>query len=289
MKKKLKALKIKIKLIAGAIVLIILLILSTATMIEYDFFTSNKKKVVPEENYVSNNIPYANDYIYVVNKNIRDGNGYVTLSRILYFLLADRNLTYDEIYTDNLDKVRKQEKPISEVCAMEKYRKYSVCNKNAIKDSGQRDSYSAKPFSKPINFTSMNVSSFFMQNRSIGITKVHKAWDFASPSKTPVYAVCNGKIKSVTFPYSNNFSNFSDTQGGNRIFLECTYNKTTYIVWYMHLYPNSYTVKVGEQVTKGKVIAGVGTTGYSTGDHLHYQVNVNGVAVDGLDLVNFNE
>ena len=258
-------------------------------MIEYDFFTTNKKKVVPEENYVSNNRPYANDYISVVNKNIRDGNGYVTLSRILYFLMADRSLSYDEIYTDNLDKVRKQEKPISEVCAMEKYKKYSVCNDNAIKDSGQRDSYSTKPFSKPINFTSMNVSSFFKQNRSVGVTKTHQAWDFASPSKTPVYAVCNGKVKTISFPYSQNFANFSDKQGGNKIIIECSYNNKTYLVTYMHLYPNSYTVKVGEQVTKGKVLAGVGTTGYSTGNHLHYQVNVNGVAVDGLDLVNFNE
>lgn len=267
----------------------LLLILSTATMIEYDFFSSNTKKVVPEENYVSNNRPYANDYISVVNKNIRDGNGYVTLSRILYFLMADRSLSYDEIYTDNLDKERKQEKPISEVCNMEKYKKYSVCNKSARDDSGQRDSYSAKPFSKPINFTSMNVSSFFKQNRSVGVTKVHQAWDLAAPEKTSVYAVCNGKIKTIAFPYLKNIGNYSDKQGGNRIVLECVYDNKTYLITYMHLYPNSYTVKVGENVTKGKVLAGVGTTGYSTGNHLHYQVNVNGVAIDGLDLINFNE
>ena len=50
--------------------------------------------------------------------------------------------------------------------------------------------------------------------------------------------------------------------------------------------------QAAEQGTKNvaiPVLAGVGTTGYSTGNHLHYQVNVNGVAVDGLDLINFNE
>lgn len=258
-------------------------------MIEYDFFTNNTKKVVPEENYVSNNKPYANDYISVVNKNIRDGNGYVTLSRVLYFLMADRSLSYDEIYTDNLDKERKQEKPISEVCNMEKYKKYSVCNKGAIEDSGQRDSYSDKPFSKPINFTSMNVSSFFKQNRSVGVTKVHQAWDFQAMAKTPVYAVCDGTITTVTFPYLNNVKNYFDKQGGNKIKLNCIYDNKTYVITYMHLYPNSYTVKVGENVSKGKMLAGVGTTGYSTGNHLHYQVNVNGIAIDGLDLINFNE
>lgn len=59
------------------------------------------------------------------------------------------------------------------------------------------------------------------------------------------------------------------------------------LVFYMHLYPNSYLVKKGQNVSKGDLIAGVGTTGMSTGNHLHFQVNLNGKEIDGMKLINF--
>ncbi len=267
--------------------LIIIFLFLTPVMMLLDLFEENGTKVSIDESYVSNNYPYANDYISVLNKNIRDGNGYVTLSRVVYFLSENKNLTYDEIYTDNLNLDKKQEKPISEVCSMEKYKNYKVCNSLAIKDSNQTDFYTEKPFGKPLNFTSMNVSSFFMQNRSIGVSKVHKAWDFSAPAKTPVYSVCDGVIETVTFPYDKNVKNMLDKNGGNRIKLKCTYNNQVYYVYYMHLYPNSYMVSKGQAVSKGDVLAGVGTTGMSTGNHLHFQVNLNGKEIDGMKLVDF--
>ena len=48
-------------------------------------------------------------------------------------------------------------------------------------------------------------------------------------------------------------------------------------------------VKVGDSVTAGQEIAGVGTTGYSTGPHLHYQVMFNGENVDGMSLIDFSD
>ena len=56
------------------------------------------------DDYVENNGKYATRYLQVVNKHIKKGDGYVSLSRIIYFYNANDKLTFDEIYEDNLDK-----------------------------------------------------------------------------------------------------------------------------------------------------------------------------------------
>lgn len=55
------------------------------------------------------------------------------------------------------------------------------------------------------------------------------------------------------------------------------------------MYPSSAKVKEGEQVRAGDELAGVGTTGYSTGPHLHYQVMYDGNNVDGMSLIDFSD
>lgn len=260
----------------------------TPLMISLDLFEEDETKISIEENYVSNNSLYAKEYISVVNKYIKEEKGYVTLSRIMYFKLENNNLTYDEIYFDNLDLEKKQELPISKVCDMKKYKNYRVCVKESIKDSGQNDFYTTKPFSKPIDFNVASVSSFFMQNRNIGASNIHKGWDLSASAGTPVYSICDGVVEYVTFPYGSNNKNMLDKSGDNRIKLKCFYNNETYDVYYMHLYPYSYKVKQNDKVYKGQTIAGVGTTGMSTGNHLHFQINLNGKEIDGMKLINFN-
>ena len=49
------------------------------------------------------------------------------------------------------------------------------------------------------------------------------------------------------------------------------------------------TFKEGDFVKAGDELAGIGTTGYSTGPHLHYQVQVNGENVDGMSLIDFSD
>ena len=51
---------------------------------------------------------------------------------------------------------------------------------------------------------------------------------------------------------------------------------------YAHLSPNSRTVSVGEKVVQGQVLGIVGTTGNSTGLHLHFEVRINGKCVNPL-------
>lgn len=266
----------------GGLVVIFLIILIPVLMI-MDFFGANIT-----DGYVENNIDYADEYKTTLNKYIKTNSGYVSLERILYFYLADDTLSFDEIYYDNLDPDTKKMLPISEVCNIRKYKVLDVCDESNLSDSTQVDEEQAKPFAPPINFTSSTITSFFMEERYVYESyNVHKAWDLANSAKTPVYATCDGKVESLSFPYSTNSIDTNDKQGGNHIKISCEVDDLKYIVLYAHLYPNSAKVKVGDSVSKGQEIASVGTTGYSTGNHLHYAVSLNGTYVDGMSLIDF--
>lgn len=248
-----------------------------------DFFGAN---IV--DGYVENNSEYADLYKPVVRQNIINKNGYVSLDRILYFYLENNSLTFSEIYEDNLDKDLKQVKTISDVCKMDKYKNYSVCSQDEIDSSGQINDIQNKPFNSPLAFSNLSVTSFFMEERIIyGEANVHNAWDFGASAATTVYSICDGEVVDVSFKY---LTNTIDVKGGagNSIKIKCTVDEETeYIVLYGHLYPNSSKVKVGDKVTGWQEIAKVGTTGYSTGNHLHYQVSKDGKVIDGLSLIDF--
>lgn len=229
-------------------------------------------------------------YVPVVNKHIKNGDGYVSLSRIVYFYNANDKLTFEEIYVDNLDKELKQVKPISEVCKMDKYKYLYVCKSNEIRNSGQIDEIQNKPFITPLPLSNMNVTSYFMHERVIyGKQNIHKAWDLGAPAETPVYAVCDGVVITNSFTYTENLPNTNDSNGGNHIKIKCDeVDDVQYTIWYAHLYPKSSKVKLNQRVTKGTQIAGVGTTGYSTGNHLHFQVmDKDGKNIDGMSLIDF--
>ena len=262
--------------------IILLLIILVPVLMILDFFGANIT-----DGYVEDNMEYAEQYKSVVNKNVKNNNGYVSLERILYFYLEDEKLTFDEIYSDNLDKESKKMLPISDVCELSKYKNFDVCKDENILESGQINEEQAKPFAPPIDFTSSSVTSFFMEQRVVfGKDDVHEAWDLANSAQTPVYSTCDGKVESVSFTQSTNVTDTSNG-GGNQIKISCEVNDLTYYVWYAHLYPNSAKVSKGQPVTKGQQIASVGTTGYSTGNHLHYQVSLDGKTIDGMSLIDF--
>ena len=147
-----------------------------------------------------------------------------------------------------------------------------------------------KPFVPPIDFSKATVTSFFMEERIVfGKADVHSAWDLAAGNKTPVKAVCDGDVIQVSFKYSENVTD-KNGGGGNQIKIKCEVDEdVTYTVWYAHLYPGTAKVKENDKVTVGQEIAGVGTTGYSTGPHLHFQVQYNGNNVDGMSLIDFSD
>ena len=266
---------------AGMICMAIVIIVPVLMIL--DFFGANIT-----DNYVENNMDYADKYKETLNKALKNGYGYVPLNRILYFYLEDEKLSFYDIYIDNIDRDSNKLMPISEVCVLNKYKIYDVCKE--LDSSDQLDVEQNKPFVPPIDFSKATVTSFFMEERIVfGKSDVHSAWDLAAGNKTPVKAVCDGEVIQVSFTQKENVTNTS-AGGGNQIKIKCVIDEEVkYTVWYAHLYPDTAKVKVGDNVKAGDELAGVGTTGYSTGPHLHYQVQLDGNNVDGMSLIDFSD
>lgn len=273
-----------IALISGSSTLMIIsfIIALIPILMLLDFFGAN---IV--DDYVENNSNYSEMYLNVVNKNISEGKGYVSLDRILYFYLENDKLTFEQIYEDNLDSELNQLKPISEVCKMNRYSIYSVCKPFEISNSNQIDEMQNKPFSLPLDLENMTATSYFMEERIIyEKVDIHAAWDFATPAEEDVYAVCDGSVGDLSFNY---LVNEIDTNGGYGNFIKISCNDDNeYKVLYGHLYPNSTSLKIGDEVVNHQVIAKVGTTGYSTGNHLHFEVFSGEKRIDGLSLIDFS-
>lgn len=103
----------------------------------------------------------------------------------------------------------------------------------------------------------------------LGFSKLHTGTDFAAPIGTPVKASGDGVITFIG-PKGPN---------GNLIKIKHT---EKYSTAYAHLHRFSKGLRVGSRVKQGQVIAQVGTTGRSTGPHLHYEVQISGVSVNPM-------
>ncbi len=106
-------------------------------------------------------------------------------------------------------------------------------------------------------------SSYFGEIREFEVGG-HKGNDYAAPEGTPTYAAAAGTV--IIAGYSSSAGNWVVIDHGNGL-----------VTKYMH--HSSLCVSAGQYVEKGQQIGCVGTTGQSTGPHLHFQVEVNGVAV----------
>jgi murein DD-endopeptidase MepM/ murein hydrolase activator NlpD len=93
----------------------------------------------------------------------------------------------------------------------------------------------------------------------------HSGYDISAPANSEVYVTADGIVKSTG----------SDSERGNNILVDHGKGLAT---WYMHL--NKILVQKGDSVQKGQNIGLVGTTGRSTGYHLHYEVLQNDVSID---------
>ena len=185
----------KIILSSGTLTTIAFIIILIPVLMIMDFFGANIT-----DDYVENNAEYAAEYKRVLNLNLRNGKGYVPLTRILYFYLANDKLSYDKIYQDNIDPDTNKLIEISRVCEANNYSVLSVCKKESIEESGQIDEEQNKPFHVPVDFKNITVTSIFMEQRIVfGEEDVHSAWDLAGANQTPVYSVCDGTITKVSF------------------------------------------------------------------------------------------
>ena len=123
----------------------------------------------------------------------------------------------------------------------------------------------------PINGARLS-SPFGMRKHPIdGFNKMHRGTDFAAPIGTPIMASGNGIIKKAGWCGG----------GGNCVVIK---HNSTYQTVYAHMSKFAKGVRNGVRVRQGQTIGYVGSTGKSTGPHLHYEVIVNGKRVNSQKL-----
>lgn len=119
----------------------------------------------------------------------------------------------------------------------------------------------------PIDGARMSSGFGMRRHPVLGYTKMHKGVDFAAPTGTPIYAAGDGVVERA-----GRFSSF-----GNYIRIRHSAKLDTA---YAHMSRFASGIRPGSRVAQGQVIGYVGTTGRSTGPHLHYEVIVNNVSVN---------
>lgn len=126
-------------------------------------------------------------------------------------------------------------------------------------------------FRWPLN-VSGTITSYFggRDQPTAGASTNHKGIDIGVPTGTTIVAAASGTV--VTAAYSSSAGNYVMINHGNNIFTV-----------YMHC--SALKVSVGQSVSKGETIAAAGSTGVSTGPHLHFGICINGVYVNPLDYV----
>ena len=123
----------------------------------------------------------------------------------------------------------------------------------------------------PINGARLS-SPFGMRKHPIdGFNKMHKGTDFAAPLGTPIMASGSGTIKKAGWCGG----------GGNCVVIK---HNSTYQTIYAHMSKFAKGIRNGVRVKQGQTIGYVGSTGKSTGPHLHYEVIINGKKVNSQTL-----
>ena len=123
----------------------------------------------------------------------------------------------------------------------------------------------------PVNGARLS-SSFGMRKHPIlGFTKLHTGTDFAAKEGAPIMASGSGTITRAKWCGG----------GGNCIKIK---HNSTYQTIYAHMKSFAKGMKVGKKIRQGQIIGYVGSTGMSTGPHLHYEVIINGKKVNSQKL-----
>lgn len=137
----------------------------------------------------------------------------------------------------------------------------SNTNSNTGSSSNSGSSTSSSSFIHPLKGAGTISSGYGSRWGSF-----HKGIDFAAAAGTPVYASAAGKVI---------YSGYNSGGYGKLVIIE---HSNGYQTYYAH--NSSLYVNVGENVSQGERIAGVGTTGDSTGNHLHFEIRKNGTPVN---------
>lgn len=142
---------------------------------------------------------------------------------------------------------------------------------NEIVSSSSGGSYNGSKMAWPvIGYTTLSSKFGYRIHPISGEKKLHTGIDIPAPAGTPVVAANSGTV--IISRYDNSYGNMVAIDHGGGI-----------VSFYAH--NTERLVKVGDKVSKGQKISTVGTTGYSTGNHLHFEVKKNGTFVDPMNYL----
>jgi len=220
-------------------------------------YNSASKKKVP----INTIIEFARIYGFEVDfqRDIRKRDSF----QIMYEVFKDDNkkiIETGEILFANL-KLSGQDKPL-----------YFFSSKDSNGHFDKNGKSSQKALMKtPINGARLS-SPFGMRKHPIdGFNKMHRGTDFAAPLGTPIMASGNGVVKKAGWCGG----------GGNCVVIK---HNSTYQTVYAHMSKFASGIRSGVRVKQGQTIGFVGSTGKSTGPHLHYEVIVNGKKINSQTL-----
>ena len=234
------------------------------------------KKEVVVKNKITNNL-----YNSAISSNI-EPNIIIEFARVFGFEVdfqrdirkGDWFEIYYETFEDDNNKVRDTGKIIyaSMYVNGEEINLYNFKYKNEQEYYDIKGKSITKSLMKtPINGARLS-SSFGMRKHPIlGYNKMHRGTDFAAPSGTPIMASGSGTVTRARWCGG----------GGNCVKIK---HNSTYETIYAHMKSFAKGIKEGKKVKQGQIIGYVGSTGMSTGPHLHYEVIVNGKKVNSQKL-----
>ena len=143
----------------------------------------------------------------------------------------------------------------------------------ALKEMASEDrTYDGGMFKWPApSYTRISSPFGWRMHPTLNVEKFHNGVDMAAPGGSPILAAYDGTVTAAG--YSSTMGNYIYLNHGSGL-----------ITIYMHA--SALYVKAGQEVSKGDKIAAVGTTGRSTGNHLHFGVRRNGAYVDPMGYFN---
>ena len=155
---------------------------------------------------------------------------------------------------------------------LKKYYRY-VAPDDGVVDYYDETGMSAKKFlvRKPVNEGIMRSGFGSRRDPIFGYTKMHTGLDWAAPLGSPIYAAGNGAVEKAGW----------ESGYGKYIRLKHNYG---YETAYGHMTAFARGIEPGVKVRQGQLIGYVGSTGHSTGPHVHYEILVNGRFVDPMRI-----
>lgn len=148
----------------------------------------------------------------------------------------------------------------------------AAMNKNNVAGSGSTGKVnpSTSGFRSPLNYVTVTCAYGWRIHPIWGDRRFHYGVDLAASQGDPIYAIAAGTVTTATYGNANGYY-VSISHGGG------------YGSLYAHM--TNYTVSPGEYVDQGEIIGYVGSTGWSTGPHLHFEIHLNGATVNPMDYI----